>query len=191
MAAQVNYFIELQPADISERLQQLAPYKIPLAIKAGFDTAIPEVISAIKNDRLSGKGPFPPAEHRLGVVTGLLRSSVFPIKSTMEVSEDSCTIRGGIQVVGVPYANVHEFGFVGDESVAAHSRRYIRVRTKSKRTGSLLKRPMRTTTTGAVRAYTRKMNIPARAPFRTGMSENLIRIRGAIQKSIAAALENV
>lgn len=193
MAATVNYFIELTPSAeaMAEKLRGLASYKIPLAMKAGIDTAMPDVIENIKATRLSGKGPFPPPEHRLGVVTGLLRSSVSPIASTMEVGEDSATVTGGLQVISVPYANIHEFGFSGEESVRAHTRRIIKFQRTSPRTGKLLKRPRRTTTMSTVRAYTRQMNMPERRPFRTGMEENLIRISDAINRQLGAALENV
>lgn len=193
MAATVNYFIELTPSAqaMADRLRNIATYKIPLAIKRGIDVSMPTVIDNIKENRLSGKGPFPPEEHRLGVVTGLLRSSVTPIDTTMQVDESSCTIEGGLQVVGVPYANIHEFGFVGSESVREHSRKYVRIRTTSLRGGSLLKRPKKTTRTGIVRAHSRNMNMPARAPFRTGMQENLVRIKESINVELGHAIENI
>jgi len=188
----VMFDVELSSESESmiDRLRQFAPYKIPLALKRAMDSAIPEAIDDIRSNRLSGKGPFPPDEHRLGEVTGLLKSSVEPIPSTMDVSDDSCTIGGGIQVIGVIYAPVHEFGYTGTQSVSSHSRSRTKVRTTS-RSGRILKRPVKTITQHAVRSFTRHMDIPARAPFRTGMQENLFRISDATLSELRKAVENV
>lgn len=196
MAAQVDFFVTMTPTAevMAERIREVAAYKIPLALKRGIDTAMPDVIEDIKANRLSGKGPFPPAEHRLGVVTGLLSSSVSPLPSTMEVAGDTATVTGGLQVVGVPYANIHEFGFSGEENVSSHSRgtakvirtlRRQRQRKTEKQilTGSLPRARV-------IRGYTRQMNMPARAPFTYGMRDNLVRIRDSISTAIGQAFEN-
>ena len=177
-------------AEMSAKFTQASKYKIPLAMKRAMDSAMPEVIRDIQENRLSGKGPFPPSEHRLGEVTGTLKSAVTPIDSTMQVDDNSATITGGITVIGVPYAAVHEFGYSGSQSVSSHSRSRTTIRTTSA-SGRLLKRPKKTVTQHSVKGFSRNVNFPERAPFRTGMQENLVKIRSATEVELGRALENI
>ncbi len=132
-----------------------APQELPQAIKRGMDRALEVVASRIQEKRLAGRGPFPPAEHRLGERTGQLRQSVRATPATITGNE----ITGAI---GTPviYGRVHEFGFQGT----------VRYRTK----------------TG--KSATRKMNVPERAPFRTGAEENKDYIRDTIGTEIVTSL---
>jgi hypothetical protein len=78
------------------------------AIKRGMDRGVKYAEGQIIAKRLTGQGPFPPSEHRLGVRTGRLRASV---RSTAAViAGDIVTASIGSDVV---YAPVHEFGFTG------------------------------------------------------------------------------
>jgi hypothetical protein len=190
------FIVELTPESLEavKRLKDL-PYKIPLAMKRGVDAAMPQVIADIKSNRLSGKGPFPPSQHRLGEVTGALKGAVVPLPSRTEVTETTATVTGGLTVPGIIYAPVHEFGFVGSESVRPFVRRLTVQRQVLTERGILSgrsrKRSVTTSREVNVRGFTRNMNIPARAPFRTGMAENLPKIRAAINVELGRALENL
>lgn len=193
MPGMVNFIITMDPeaSVMVERLRNVASYKIPLAIKRGMDVAMPEVIDDVKENRLSGKGPFDPSLHKLGEVTGNLKASVEPIPATMEVSDDYATVEGGIASRGIPYANIHEFGFVGSELVSAHSREHLRIRVagSSRQRRQLRRHPQHVIR--PVGAYTRNMNMPARAPFTYGMKDNLVRIKESIRTEIGHAFGNI
>jgi hypothetical protein len=151
----VTIKIELPPESqaLIKNFNQL-PQEVPQAIKRGMDHALSVVRGRIQENRLSGKGPFPPAEHRLGEVTGQLRASAREEPAVIAGNEITGAI--GSPVV---YGAVHEFGFSGT------------VRGKG---GS-----------------TRKMNMPERAPFRTGITENSDFIAGEIADEIDKSLENL
>lgn len=127
------------------------PAELTKAIQRGMGRALDATARRIQETRLAGKGPFPPAQHRLGEVSTQLRGSV---RVTPPV------VRGKIVegAIGTPviYGRVHEFGFQGA----------VRYRTKTGKTA------------------TRQMNIPERAPFRTGIDENKDFIAGEIAKEI-------
>ena len=130
------------------------PDELPKAIKRGMDRALSVVRGRIQEKRLSGKGPYPPSQHRLGEVTGQLRGSA---------REEPAVIAGNTVTgaIGTPviYGAVHEFGFSGA--------------VRGKGGGS------------------RRMNLPERAPFRTGITENQDYIAGEITAEIDKSLENL
>jgi phage gpG-like protein len=123
--------------------------------------ALEVVTGRIQEKRLSGKGPFPVEEHRLGQVTQQLWRSTRATPATV-VSEGTHSEVVGAIGASVIYAAVHEFGFQGEVSVKAKGKR---------------------------RANTRNMNMPERAPFRTGIKENLDYISEEISKELVATLE--
>jgi hypothetical protein len=151
----VTIKIELPPESqaLIKNFEEL-PAEVPQAIKRGMDRALSVVRGRIQENRLSGKGPFPPSEHRLGEVTGQLRGSA---------REEPAVIAGNTVTgaIGTPviYGAVHEFGFQGT------------VRGKG--------------------GKERSMNIPERAPFRTGVTENEDYIAGEIGAEIDKSLENL
>src|SRR5215510_11818953 len=82
------------------------PKEVPSAVKRGLDSGLAIVKDRLVNRRLSGAGPFPVSQHRLGERTGLLKATV----------ETRSVIQGN-KVIGyigsdVPYAGVHEYGAV-------------------------------------------------------------------------------
>jgi phage gpG-like protein len=93
-------------------------------------------------ERLTGRGPFPVAEHRLGERTGQLRLRTYSTEATIVTEGDQVRVTGAI---GSPvfYAAIHEFG--------------------GKRA-------------------------PERAPFRTGIRENMQYIADKISEEIATSL---
>jgi hypothetical protein len=148
----VTIKIELPPESqaLIKKFQDM-PEELPKAIKRGMDRSLQIVTGRIQEQRLSGKGPFPPPQHRLGEVTGQLRRSLRAEPAVIE--EDEVTGAIGTPVI---YGAIHEFGFNGV------------VRGKG---GS-----------------TRQMNMPERAPVRTGINENtefiVKEISGEIEKTL-------
>ena len=151
----VTITIELPPESqaLIKNFQQL-PAEVPQAIKRGMDRALSVVRGRIQENRLSGKGPFPPSEHRLGEVTGQLRGSAR--EEPAVIVGDTVTGAIGTPVI---YGAVHEFGFQGT------------VRGKG--------------------GKSRNMNMPERAPFRTGITENADYISGEIGSEIDKSLDNL
>lgn len=116
------------------------PGEIPKAIKRGVDRGLQIVAGRIQQRRLSGKGPYPVSDHRLGERTGQLRRSV---------RAEPATVQGGTVTasIGTPvvYGAVHEFG----ATIVPRSAPYLVFEINGKK------------------IRTRKAVIPARAPFST------------------------
>lgn len=118
--------------------------------------------NAVK-DRFTGlKGPFPVSEHRLGatVQKPRLRLSITNTPPQIREGESAVTMGFGSNV---RYFGVHEFGFSGSVPVRAHQR---------------LGRP--------VRAHSRFVKIPARAPMQTELRSE--RTEELIMKNARIAL---
>jgi hypothetical protein len=120
-----------------------APQEFPQAIKRGMTRALAVVSGRIQEKRLTGHGPFPVTEHRLGERTGQLklRTQSTPAEVTSEGNQ--VVVEGAIGS-SVFYAEFNEFG--------------------TKKT-------------------------PERAPFRTGISENITYISGEIEKELMKDLK--
>jgi len=135
--------IQFSPGSIvlTEKFQRM-PEEFPRAIKRGMDKALAIAAGRIQEQRLTGKGPFPPSEHRLGERTGQLKLRTRSTAAVISSAGGVATVTGAI---GSPviYAPVHEFG-------------------------------------------SPKRNIPERAPFRTGIQDNLTYIESEIQKELVA-----
>jgi hypothetical protein len=123
-------------------IKDLDPAKTLEAIKRGMTRALEVTTGRIQEQRLSGRGPFPPAFHRLGQVTQQLTRST---RATPAKIQSNSSVVGAIGS-SVIYAAVHEFG-------------------------------------------SRKKNIPARAPFQTGIRENLNYIEREMEKEILKTLQ--
>lgn len=141
------------------------------AIARGLDGGLEYALGKVAASRFTGRGPFPVGEHRLGVVSSRLRTSLRRSKAT---------VNGGIvrASVGsnVTYFSPHEFGFSGTVSVRAHARNKTTGRGKKKQTNSV-----------SVRAHTRAVNVPERAPLRTGIKEQAPAIALYISRAIVRA----
>ncbi len=102
--------IQLSPSAIalSEKFKR-APQEFPQAIKRGMTRALQIVSGRIQEKRLTGHGPFPVTEHRLGERTGQLklRTQSKPVQITSEGNQT--VVEGGIGS-SVFYAAIHEFG---------------------------------------------------------------------------------
>lgn len=187
--------IELPPDSRSliAQLEEFAAYKIPLALKRGLDKALPQVASRIQEARLTGQGPFPIEEHMLGVRSGQLRQSV---RFTAGVIEGD-TVTGSI---GSPvrYAAVHEFGFQGAVQVKPffrknrHADQYGKIERVSRRTGRRYGSTIKTASgIAAVKAHTRHMKIPARAPFGYGVADTDQIIINAVSSQLETAWKEI
>lgn len=148
--------IQMKP-DLGAVLPGLKPDVLRRAIARGMNRGTLVIAGKIQTQRLSGKGPFPVAQHKLGVKTGTLRKSVRPTLAQTRGDEVVTSIGSAVR-----YAAVHEFGFTGTVPVKAHEV------TMKKLFGRKLKEPLRFSRL----AHQRKVNTPARAPFQTGIEEH-------------------
>jgi len=135
---EVNVTIEPQSLAYLKKLTDM-PSQVPRAVQRGLDAGLEIVKNNLLNKRLSGQGPFPVAQHRLGEVTGLLKATVYA-RSVLQ----------GSKVIGyigaeAPYAGVHEYGAV----ISAKNAPFLVFK--------VLGRTVRT----------KEVTIPARAPFTT------------------------
>jgi phage gpG-like protein len=155
----VTITIELPPESqaLIKNFEKM-PQELPQAIKRGMDRSLQVVARRIVQNRLSGKGPYPPTLHQLGEVTGQLRRSVRAEPAVIVGQEVTGAI--GTPVI---YGAVHEFGFQGT----------VRYTTRTGKSAS------------------RNMNIPERAPFRTGINENTDYISQEIGAEIEKSLDKL
>ncbi len=142
MSATITIQLSPNAIALSEKFKR-APQEFPQAIKRGMTRALPIVSGRIQERRLTGPGPFPVIEHRLGERTGQLklRTQSKPVQIT---SEGTQTVVEGAIGSSVFYAAIHEFG-------GKHA--------------------------------------PERAPFRTGIRENLAYISDEIEKELMKDLK--
>src|SRR5258705_13180579 len=102
--------IQLSPSAIAlaDRFRA-APQEFPQAIKRGMNRALAIVSGRIQERRLTGRGPFPVSEHRLGERTGQLklRTRSTPAQITREGNQ--VTVTGAIGS-SAKYAPYQEFG---------------------------------------------------------------------------------
>ncbi len=142
MSATITIQLSPNAIALSEKFKR-APQEFPQAIKRGMTRALAVVSGRIQERRLTGHGPFPVTEHRLGERTGQLklRTQATPAEIT---SEGTQTVVEGAIGSSVFYAAFNEFG-------------------------------------------TRKT--PERAPFRTGIRENITYISGEIEKELMKDLK--
>lgn len=165
---------ELSPAAraLLEQIKDM-PFAMRRAIVRGMDRAGLLTVSHIQEQRLTGQGPFPVEEHRLGVVTSRLRTSL----RWSSAAANGDTVTGGIGS-NVIYAAIHEFGGIINRTVKAGT-----ARLREERDGSLLKRG--NLATFAKKSHKRvrevpyaggkqyQIHMPARAPIGHGIADNL------------------
>ena len=159
-------------------------------------------IGHTRRTRLSGKGPFPVSQGRLGVRTNRLRGSARATVGSPEgIWNDQARIVGTTVVSSmgsnVEYAAAHEFGATIHRTVRPGS---VRLRTNAK--GDLLlgatggavfakgkhKRAREVAYAGG-KSYT--INIPARAPITHGIEDRKAAYERAMSASIIATLRGL
>jgi len=101
--------IQLSPSAIALADRFRDPTRFPQAIKRGMNRSLQIVAGRIQEKRLTGHGPFPVSEHRLGERTGQLRLRTRSIEATV-TSEGNQTIVSGAIGSSVKYAAFQEFG---------------------------------------------------------------------------------
>lgn len=142
------------------------------AVGVGMARAGPLVLAAAQEDRFSGKGPFPVAEHRLGIRSQMLRKSLRV--TAPQINADTGEVSQGFGSL-VRYFLLHELGFHGPVAVRPHTRQ-----TKSGKSSN-------------VKAHTRNLSIAARAPMTTELQTErtrktyLIEINRELELAIARA----
>jgi hypothetical protein len=136
--------IQLSPSAIalSDKFRA-APQQFPQAIKRGMTKSLAIVSGRIQEKRLTGHGPFPVVEHRLGERTGQLKLRTRSTEARIVTEGDQAVVTGAIGS-SASYAVYQEFG-------------------------------------------TRRL--PERAPFRTGIRENLTYISETIEKEIVSSMK--
>lgn len=189
-----TFEVILPPATLAlQRKMQLLPQLQLAAIARGMNAATQIVMGQVIAERLTGQGPFPVEEHKLGVVSGQLRQSVYATEA--EISGDTVTTRMGSPL---RYARVHEFGFNGQVHVGGFTRRqrsrdvFAAVPRTSGKTWRALKPGRKKIASGVagVGDHTRWMQIPARAPFGSGIADHApIEFPKAIGREVATAWE--
>ncbi|MDR3405120.1 MAG: hypothetical protein P4L99_21680 [Chthoniobacter sp.] len=172
------------------------PHILRTAIGRGLNKGLALASGEIIRHRFTGEGPFPASEGRLGVRSNRLRNSIrwnvtgIPGReSGGEPSQiEGNTISGSVGT-NVKYMGVHEFGFDGDVQVRPHARKQTKqlqfIDPLKKRRGYTT-RTVRTADV-QVRAFTRHMHLPERAPIRKGLEENQPVIVREIATSVAQA----
>jgi hypothetical protein len=142
------------------------------SIARGLRLGVELAVGRLSQRRLTGKGPFPVAQSRLGVVTGRLRQSVRGGIGPARIQGQTATVSIGSKV---RYAAAHEFGFSGRVRVAAHRRR-----------GHT--RGQVTIPAHNVRAHQRLLKIPERKPIRTGLRDAMPLIEDKIKTAVTTDL---
>lgn len=189
------------PGETAAVLRRLGNVEAILRVTAReLDKQNQITIGHIQEHKLSERGPT-----TLGVVTNRLRSSP---RATPAILADG-GLRSSIGT-NVLYAGVHEFGFEGEVNVRAHVRRIGQrfqidngrrsvTRSVAARLGLLTKKgkprkgmatPVHQDHTGTmdVKAHMRKMKVPARRMFRTGIQERLPAVGKALAGAVAKAV---
>ncbi len=108
MSATITIQLSPNAIALTEKFKR-APQEFPQAIKRGMTRALAIVSGRIQERRLTGHGPFPATEHRLGERSGQLklRTQSKPVTITSEGTQT--VVEGGIGS-SVFYAAFNEFG---------------------------------------------------------------------------------
>jgi phage gpG-like protein len=172
----MSYTIQIR-GDAQAILAELKafPAAMAQAIAAALNRENELTLGHIQATKLSKRGPS-----TLGVISNRLRSSARRTEAVIQGNEVISAIGSNVE-----YAGAHEHGFTGSVQVRAHTRHVVQRDqfTVSKRG----KRNQTASGFGRVRAFSRKMNIKARAPFGTGIEERADRYGTSVSNAILAA----
>jgi len=160
--------IDSNAAEIVRGLDEF-PSVMARAVTAAMDRENERTVSHTVERRLSGAGPFPPPEHRLGVGHkrgGLLRRSLTWTRARISGNVVEATIENPVK-----YAAIHEYGSTETVSVKAHTR------TRDGKTFN-------------VRAFSYQQNMPERAPVQHGIKDREAAYIETISLSIRASFED-
>jgi hypothetical protein len=144
-------------------LARLSP-EVPKAIKRGLDFGMQLVVGRIQLDQLSGQGPFPPSEHRLGTRTGQLRDALRANPAV--ISGDSVSV----EIVNpVLYAGVHEYGM----TIYPKNRKFLSFQIDG------------------VWHRAKKVTIPERSPVRYGLTRNAPVLSEAVIDEVSVTVDKL
>lgn len=190
----MNIQITLTPGALAtaKKLEAM-PGALPEAIRIGVDRGNEFAIGKIQREHLTGKGPFDPSLHRLGVRTNRLRSSLTATPAVIAAGVISASIG-----TNVKYAAIHEFGGVIHKPARA-----AKVRHRITAQGALLRNAKHSNLAMfAKKSHTRAREInvmipahdvhmPERAPIRTGLAASGDLYKQAIGRAIAEAWNKI
>jgi len=185
--------IELTPGSLAflKRFETL-PAEVLEGIRRGMDKVLDYTVSDIKEKRLSGKGPYPVAEGRLGQVSSQYFES---LRTSPPRIIDENTVTGAIGT-RVKYARIHEYGGVIKRTVKPG-----KVRLRTDRNGELLRNGNLAIFANKTHADSRvrevayagggsyEIHIPARAPIGHGVADNAATFSRAIAREMKAVKE--
>jgi phage gpG-like protein len=173
--SEIRIQVDSNAAAILARLRRL-PAAMLAAIAVALDAQNNLTLGYISATKLSQRGPT-----TLGVISNRLRSSVRVARAVILGQRVESAIGSNVR-----YAAAHEFGVHETVLVPAHKRRIIAFdRYRRTRGGRLVQ--TQSGIRGVVRAHAMRMNLPARAPFRTGIGERTEDYRAAISAGIVSA----
>jgi phage gpG-like protein len=167
-------------------------------LRATMDEQNQLTIGHTRQARLTGKGPFPVSEGRLGVRTNRLRASLRAAKTRIVGTSIASSIGSNVE-----YAAAHEFGFRGSVSVKSHMRRqksrdvfvkqFVNGKLKRVRTVTgaafVTKGKQKSWVKGD--AFVRSVDIPARAPIAHGIEDRRAEYERAMSQSIINTLRGL
>lgn len=179
-----------QAQKIAENLQAL-PSSALTVIAAAMSKEDVLTISHIQKERLTGQGPFPVEEHKLGVRTNRLRGSLVSTPARIEGNTVVSAIGSNVK-----YAGIHEFG-----GRIRKPARTATVRHRIDSRGALVrqlgnpnlaifakskhKRARETSVT--IPAH--DIEMPERAPVRTGIADRADNYSRSISAALIAAMK--
>ncbi len=138
---------------------------MPAAIRAALKDKIADLadrlVDRIKNDKLGGEV----LRARSGALRGSIGSSV---------DDDGASVFS----VGVKYAFAQEYGFDGDETVAAHARAIREAFGKAIQPKTIF-----------LRAFSRHMNLPERSFMRSALDDMQDEIARALNDAVSEGLD--
>jgi|SRR5215471_3718717 len=135
------------PSETVKKMENMAklPDELSKAVVRGMDSGVQQLVKRIQQRRLTGTGPFPVSDHRLGVRSGVLIGSVAATPAAIRGDTVSASITASATHKDFPYALAHEYG----ATVTARNAPFLVFKI-----GDRLIR-------------TKSVIIPQRAPFRT------------------------
>jgi hypothetical protein len=169
---------------VIERLAT-APPRMMEAVRDTMRVQNDYTLGHIIESRLTGRGPFDPSMKRLGNISRTLIRGLW----ATEPKISGHTVQSAIGD-NVKYAGVHEFGFSGTVGVRPHSRRNEARDRFGLKNPKSLGDEIKKTASGVsfVRGHQRKMNMPERAPIRTGIQDRQKEYGRAMSAAIVQAI---
>jgi hypothetical protein len=178
------------------------PARVMQRLGFAFRSGAQEVLGRAVKNRFTGKGPFPVAENRLGVVTNRMRKSMRATALQVNASSGQASLSMGSNV---SYYAGHEFGFRGRVQIKGHTRKAVRGNSRrdfqseyssfrgklTKSTSRALKGNLKRgrANFSYVKPHTRNVRIPRRRPLGTELDS--IQTRLTFYQKFNAAIRRI